>query len=210
MSKFFKKCTRPSSCPPSSLPLLRGCLPARNNGQERSIHEERETPLIRRRRRMRFNIGWPGRERSARRRFVVSVGYTYGRSLVSLTNVSAIPRARLLLEGRRHPLTRDSAVSVTREPNLIPSHPCSRRPWRPFNYWRTCFRLVIAYYLKRYACFLFFLGEIKVFTVSWKILESNCLKTVERIFENNFYRDRRWKHSEYRGLEGIKGIKKGL
>lgn len=108
---------------------------------------ERETPLIRRRRRMRFNIGWPGRERSARRRFVVSVGYTYGRSLVSLTNVSAIPRARLLLEGRRHPLTRDSAVSVTREPNLIPSHPCSRRPWRPFNYWRTCFRLVIAYYL---------------------------------------------------------------
>lgn len=147
MSKFFKKCTRPSSCPPSSLPLLRGCLPARNNGQERSIHEEREIPLIRRRRRMRFNIGWPGRERSARRRFVVSVGYTYGRSLVSLTNVSAIPRARLLLEGRRHPLTRDSAVSVTREPNLIPSHPCSRRPWRPFNYWRTCFRLVIAYYL---------------------------------------------------------------
>lgn len=147
MSKFFKKCTRLSSCPPSSLPLLRGCLPARNNGQERSIHEERETPLIRRRRRMRFNIGWPGRERSARRRFVVSVGYTYGRSLVSLTNVSAIPRARLLLEGRRHPLTRDSAVSVTREPNLIPSHPCSRRPWRPFNYWRTCFRLVIAYYL---------------------------------------------------------------
>ena len=48
------------------------------------------------------------------------------------------PGTALLLEGRRHPLTRDSAVSVTRgrEPNLIPSHPCSRRPWRPFNYWR--------------------------------------------------------------------------
>lgn len=146
MSKFFKKCTRPSSCPPLLLCYVGVFLLGQGKRKEYP-RRERETPLIRRRRRMRFNIGWPGRERSARRRFVVSVGYTYGRSLVSLTNVSAIPRARLLLEGRRHPLTRDSAVSVTREPNLIPSHPCSRRPWRPFNYWRTCFRLVIAYYL---------------------------------------------------------------
>lgn len=145
MSKFFKKCTRPSSCPPLLLCYVGVFLLATTARKGVSTKRERETPLIRRRRRMRFNIGWPGRERSAR--FVVSVGYTYGRSLVSLTNVSAIPRARLLLEGRRHPLTRDSAVSVTREPNLIPSHPCSRRPWRPFNYWRTCFRLVIAYYL---------------------------------------------------------------
>lgn len=145
MSKFFKNAPDRHRVPPPPYLCYVGVFLLGQGKRKEYPRRERETPLIRRRRRMRFNIGWPGRERSAR--FVVSVGYTYGRSLVSLTNVSAIPRARLLLEGRRHPLTRDSAVSVTREPNLIPSHPCSRRLWRPFNYWRTCFRLVIAYYL---------------------------------------------------------------
>lgn len=113
-----------------------------------SLHEtkrerERETPLIRRRRRMRFNIGWPvrGRGQLGKGSWSRWDTRTYDPRplLVPLTNVSwHPPGTALLLEGRRHPLTRDSAVSVTRgrEPNLIPSHPCSRRPWRPFNYWR--------------------------------------------------------------------------
>lgn len=138
------------------LPLLRGCLPTRNNtasGSDSSLstrrrERERETPLIRRRRRMRFNIGWPvrGRGQLGKGSWSRWDTRTYDPRplLVPLTNVSwHPPGTALLLEGRRHPLTRDSAVSVTRgrEPNLIPSHPCSRRPWRPFNYWRDCARV---------------------------------------------------------------------
>lgn len=114
----------------------------------RRRERERETPLIRRRRRMRFNIGWPvrGRGQLGKGSWSRWDTRTYDPRplLVPLTNVSwHPPGTALLLEGRRHPLTRDSAVSVTRgrEPNLIPSHPCSRRPWRPFNYWRDCARV---------------------------------------------------------------------
>lgn len=106
--------------------LLSG--PDRSNsgrGSETNIHEAKGEERERGRERLLWSdaedvcgliLADPGEKGQPRQRFVVSVGYTYDprlhgggpahSPLVSLTNVSGIPWARLLLEGRRHPLTR--------------------------------------------------------------------------------------------------------
>lgn len=134
------------------LPLLRGCLPTRNNTASGSDSSLSPRDQERERERLLWSDAedvcgliladpWEGEVSSAKVRGLggIHVRTIHGRCSSRWQMSPGIPPGTaLLLEGRRHPLTRDSAVSVTRgrEPNLIPSHPCSRRPWRPFNYWR--------------------------------------------------------------------------
>lgn len=187
--------------PPSlpELPLLRGCLPTRNNtasGSDSSLsprdeERERETPLIRRRRRMRFNIGWPvrGRGQLGKGSWSRWDTRTYDPRplLVPLTNVSWHPPGHGP-PPRGPPSSLNSRLGCIRDTGTR-AQPNPESPLLPETVETVqllaglCSCLVIAYYLKgegwylkRYAkrVFLFFFFfEVMFFLWSFRVLFSN-------------------------------------